>query len=239
MVMKKLNRNQIKYIAIAAMLIDHIAWAFVPTVSVLGQTMHFVGRFTGPSMCYFLYEGFVHTSDKTKYGTRLALFALASWIPFCSFEYGAWCIAPLMGMIYTLFLGFLGMCWCERAEKKNNGRLKLADCAVIVGLCILSLIGDWPVLGVLWPVMLYIYRNDEQSKWSSFWIINVVGMVLFLNPYSWKASICELGCIIPGLVLQYGYDGTPGKKTAFSKWFFYIFYPLHLAVLTYIKIKLG
>ena len=26
-----LNRNQLKYLVIAAMLIDHIAWAFVPT----------------------------------------------------------------------------------------------------------------------------------------------------------------------------------------------------------------
>lgn len=43
-----LNRNQLKYLVIVAMLIDHIAWAFVPTASLLGQVMHFIGRLTGP-----------------------------------------------------------------------------------------------------------------------------------------------------------------------------------------------
>ena len=38
-----LNRNQLKYLVIAAMLIDHIAWAFVPTASLLGQAMHIIG----------------------------------------------------------------------------------------------------------------------------------------------------------------------------------------------------
>lgn len=44
--MKKLslNRNQIKYLVIVAMLIDHIAWAFVPMASIPGQIMHFIGR---------------------------------------------------------------------------------------------------------------------------------------------------------------------------------------------------
>lgn len=41
-----LNRNQLKYLVIAAMLIDHIAWAFVPTASLLGQAMHIIGRLT-------------------------------------------------------------------------------------------------------------------------------------------------------------------------------------------------
>ena len=47
-----LNRNQLKYLVIAAMLIDHIAWAFVPTASLLGQVMHIIGRLTGPTMAY-------------------------------------------------------------------------------------------------------------------------------------------------------------------------------------------
>ena len=31
----KMNRNQLKYLLIIAMLIDHIAWAFVPTNKIL------------------------------------------------------------------------------------------------------------------------------------------------------------------------------------------------------------
>lgn len=39
-----MNRNQLKYLVIAAMLIDHVAWAFVPMDSAVGQVMHFIGR---------------------------------------------------------------------------------------------------------------------------------------------------------------------------------------------------
>lgn len=49
-----LNRNQLKYLVIIAMLIDHLAWAFVPTDTVLAQIMHFVGRLTGPTMAFFV-----------------------------------------------------------------------------------------------------------------------------------------------------------------------------------------
>ena len=38
-----LNRNQIKYIVIIAMLIDHIAWAFVDAKNpLLGGAMHLI-----------------------------------------------------------------------------------------------------------------------------------------------------------------------------------------------------
>ena len=47
-----MNRNQLKTIAVFAMLIDHIAWAFVPTASPAGQAMHFVGRLTDPMMAF-------------------------------------------------------------------------------------------------------------------------------------------------------------------------------------------
>ena len=53
-----LNRNQIKYIVIIAMLIDHIAWGFVDAkIPLLGGAMHFIGRLTGPTMAYFVGEG--------------------------------------------------------------------------------------------------------------------------------------------------------------------------------------
>lgn len=77
---KGLNRNQIKYVAIIAMLIDHIAWGFVdPIHPLLGQIMHFIGRFTGPTMAFFVGQGYIYTRDVKKYQLRLGLCALASW----------------------------------------------------------------------------------------------------------------------------------------------------------------
>ena len=82
-----LNRNQLKYLVIVAMLIDHIAWAFVPLDTLLGQVMHGIGRLTGPTMAYFVAEGYHYTRNVRKYAVRLGVFALFSWVPFVYFEY--------------------------------------------------------------------------------------------------------------------------------------------------------
>ena len=232
--MKKLNRNQIKYLAIIAMLVDHIGWAFVPTASAAGQLMHFIGRFTGPTMAYFLYEGFLHTRDKRKYGTRLAVFALISWIPFCSFEYGRWCLEVPVGVLYTLFLGFLAMAYCEKHENSWSAR----DDLIILAILLVSGIGDWPFFDVLWPLMFYRFRNNPKAQWTYFWVINIVSMVVFLDPSNLLSGLYNLGGILPGLVLQHCYSGEPGEKSFGNKWFFYVFYPLHLLVLAVIKIYL-
>ena len=62
----KLNRNQIKYLAILAMLIDHLAWKMFDTASLVGQIMHFIGRLTGPTMAVMVAEGYIHTRNVKK-----------------------------------------------------------------------------------------------------------------------------------------------------------------------------
>ena len=102
-----LNRNELKYLVIIAMLIDHIAWAFVPTASLLGQIMHIIGRLTGPTMAYMLADGYYYTRSVEKYACRLGIFALLSWIPFSYFELGY--IGLQFGVIYTLLLSLLAI----------------------------------------------------------------------------------------------------------------------------------
>ena len=103
-----LNRNQIKYLVIVAMLIDHIAWAFVPMQSLLGQVMHFIGRLTGPTMAYFLVEGYLHTRNVKKYAIRLGFFALVSWLPFTLFEFGVLPITIYTGKVVNGISFYLG-----------------------------------------------------------------------------------------------------------------------------------
>ena len=131
-----LNRNQLKYLVIAAMLIDHIAWAFVPTASLLGQVMHIIGRLTGPTMAYMLAEGYHYTRNVKKYAMRLGIFAVISWLPFSYFESGG--IRPAFGVIYTLFLSLLAIWFWDKAKCS----VSVKWLAVLV-LCILSVrLGD-------------------------------------------------------------------------------------------------
>ena len=66
-----INRNALKYIAIVAMVSDHIAAALIPKETPPYFIMRLIGRLTAPIMCYFITEGFYHTRSRRNYGLRL------------------------------------------------------------------------------------------------------------------------------------------------------------------------
>ena len=77
--MKKiLDANKIKFIAIIAMTIDHLTWAFFPGLQTVWYVMllHIIGHLTAPIMWFFIAEGCHYTKDARKYIGRLFLFAL-------------------------------------------------------------------------------------------------------------------------------------------------------------------
>lgn len=240
-----LNRNQLKYIVIIAMLIDHIAWAFVPAESVSGQVMHFIGRLTGPTMAYFVAEGYYYTKSVKKYAWRLGLFALLSWAPFVYFEYGhlpiymvsetvgadhqivnSWHITPQFGVMYTLLLGLFAIWLWDKG--KCSKTVKVLG---IIGLCILSIFGDWCIFDVLWCLFLFIYRENVRSKWTAFFWIGISFCIISICMSGWINSLWTFGIFMVPFMIQYCYNGKSGSKKAFHKWFFYIFYPLHLLLL--------
>lgn len=231
-----LNRNQLKYLVIAAMLIDHIAWAFVPTESLLGQVMHFIGRLTGPTMAYFIAEGYYYTRNFGKYALRLGIFAFLSWLPFVYFEFGCMPIViedgmlmgfyPFFGVLYTLLLGLLAIrLW-------DSGLPKAVKILGVIGLCILSLPGDWAVFDVLWCLFFHIWRKDEAGKWISFCCVGASAVIMSaLMSSSWWSGLWQFGIFMVPIIIRFFYNGQSGSKHPFNKWFFYIFYPAHLLVL--------
>lgn len=76
--MKKLNSNHLKFIAIIAMTIDHIADLLYPGMpnSIIPNICHIIGRLTAPIMFFFICEGFYYTKDLKKYIKRLFIFAI-------------------------------------------------------------------------------------------------------------------------------------------------------------------
>lgn len=223
---KKLwNRNQIKYLVIVAMLIDHIAWAFIPMESVLGQIMHFIGRLTGPTMAYFLVEGYIHTRNVKKYALRLGIFALISWVPFCLFEFqrlpiamvdGRWRFTPTFGVIYTLFLGLLAVWLWDKGKCP-----KYCKVLGIIGLCILSVFGDWPVYDILYPMIFFVYRNNTRKKWIFFSILTGISILVpFLAVGFIIWGIYQLGMFMVPIILLFFYNGESGSKKPIHKWFF-------------------
>lgn len=237
-----LTANALKYIAIAAMLIDHIAWCFVDTYSVLGQIMHVIGRLTAPIMCYFIAEGYYYTRNVKKYLLRLGLFAFISWTPFIFMEYGIlpiyiesgqWYINPMQGVIYTFFLGLLALVVIH--SESLNKPLKVL---LLIPIFLLSLIGDWLFFAIIWIIIFDKYRVDFKKQMIWFAATTVLMELFFLLIGMTLAdSLFQMGVLL-AVVPLYFYNGKRGgseKFRAFNKWFFYVFYPLHMVILGALK----
>lgn len=228
---RRLSANTIKWIAIVAMLIDHTAWAFVPTYSVLGQLMHIVGRITAPIMCFFIAEGYTHTHSFKRYAYRLALFALISQVPFTFFQTGQLrfvvpgFFSESFNVIYTLFLSLLAI---YVYDKIGNPLLRtLAG----VGLCLLSLPGDWMFFDILFTLVFWENRGNFRRQAQAFSILAVF-MVFFAAAsagHLFYHQLFQAGIFLSLPILSL-YSGERGGGRH-SKWAFYIFYPAHLLVL--------
>lgn len=161
-----IDRNALKYIVIVAMVFDHIAWGFEAQLApVVCQIFHFVGRLTGPTMAFFLTEGYIHTRNAAKYQLRLGIFAVISWLPYVFFEAGvdevlrSPDLLMMQSVMYTLFLGITALRVYD-SKKLNKGD----KIVIITVLCFLSLVGDWMIMDVLAPLVMYACRDKKIKE---------------------------------------------------------------------------
>ena len=229
--MKSVNRNVLKYIAIAAMLSDHVAMAFVPWDSPVYFIMRLIGRLTAAIMCFFIAEGFYHTGSKYKYGIRLGFFALISQFAYTFFENGTLLTYRLLtdwNVIFTLFVGFFVLL---AYEKIINKPLKW----ITIGLlCAVSFFGDWMIIAPIWILCFYIFRDNKKKRFIVFSVLAAVEVASCIQFIISHGEAWQIGVflVIPLLLL---YNGERGSRNPIHKWAFYLFYPLHLLILGIIK----
>lgn len=235
-----LNRSQIKYIAIVAMLIDHIAMfslskgiaaASVSRIA-LYSAMRVIGRLTAPIMIFFLVEGFIHTSSRKKYGIRLFAFGLISQVPYTLAHYNK-LFSPDFNVIITLFFTFLML---VAAESIKN---KYLNYTVVVLLIVATFLCDWGVMGPIMAWLFYHFKDDRKAQIKCYAVISVLQVVaatIFLvsNGYHWYGELWQAGMFLVIPVLLW-YNGEPGSKSFVNKWIFYVFYPLHFMVFWLIR----
>ena len=227
---KVLNRNQLKYIAIIAMVIDQIGAFFIPSSMVIYSVCRFIGKITAPLMCYFLVEGYNYTSSKTKYLVRLGSFAIISQFAF-SLAISNKIFIFKFNMIFTLFVCFLVLLSYEKI------RNKLVKWIVILSLILISDFCDWGIFAPLWVLIFYIFRNKKSSQAIWYYIITCLAIAvkyIIINNYDMDALLRQSGLFL-FIPVGYLYDGKKGNNNKFNKWFFYIFYPLHLFIIALIR----
>lgn len=238
-----LNRDTIKYIAMFTMLLNHISSIFLERGTFLAELFQDVGYFTAPVMCWFLVEGYQYTRSKKNYAVRLFLFAVLSELPFClAFSHGGEIRFIGLNMLFTLFFCFLIL---AAEEKISNCFFRVLTQILLV---LVTVICDWPLIAAICTIM---FSHTSQSRKKAAFSFGAAALLFAFLTYGnnsyvfpadeavWRTFCASLGVIAAGVVLLCFYNGKRAERgRTFSKWFFYLFYPVHLLILALINICL-
>lgn len=246
---KGLNSNTLKTIAVIAMTVDHIAWLVFPNYphEFLPVLLHIIGRLTCPIMCYFIAEGYHYTRDVRKYTVRLFVFALISHFAyifasadyvdiksFIPFYYGN--ILNQTSVIWSLAWGLV-MLRIANSEKIQKQWVKTL---LVLLICVVTFPSDWSCIASL--CILAFGTNRGNLKTQSMWL--VIYVALYSAVYCFAIDrvygLVQMGVVlaIPFIKLYNGKRGRDPRINKFMKWLFYIYYPLHLAILGTVQLAL-
>jgi len=195
------NTGFLIFIGILTMTIEHIGLIFFPDQKV----WQVIDKLAFPILAFLIAEGMQQTTNVKQYQKRLLVFALFAQLPYM------W--AFNVTELNILFTFLLSTSLMIAVRNRNWGVIIIC---IVLGIFIPL---NYGLYGVLFPLMLYFWKNDDDKLVSGFILLNT-------------AYTHELGFIqwlsIVGLVLcyfQYSF------RFQVNRWLFYGYYPIHLLLL--------
>ena len=213
------GRELLKIIAIVTMVADHVGKVLYSDLLYL----QIIGRLAFPLFAYLVVLGVESTKKPLKYMATLLVFAMISQVPY----YLAFGIAPFdrLNILFSLLL-------CAVTIYYYNKRSTLAFVPLLLSIVLMTegsyyvvltavgmrLLKDRPALGVLALVGLnlqFLFIPDIESQIQILALMAVP--LVFLHTKNWLKKEILI----------------PESSRAYStrKYFFYVFYPLHLMLL--------
>lgn len=226
-----LSGSTLKLIAITTMFIDHIGAAIFENTAIANRVMRYregttyvvidlvlrlIGRIAFPIFCFLLVEGFLHTRNVKKYALRLGLFCVISEIPFDLAFFQQVIHSGHQNVFFTLFIGLLVLAGIRHFEKEGAANAFMRVVCVVAGVALARLLRtDYDAFGVCVIVLFYIFRSRPVLRDISTMAVLVV------------CNILE----VTGIIALFPIHLYNGKRGFSLKYFFYLFYPVHLLLL--------
>ncbi|MCL2601997.1 MAG: conjugal transfer protein TraX [Treponema sp.] len=216
--------NSLKAIAMALMFLDHFAVVFLSNEPLLRNLLRFAGRIVAPVICFFIVEGYYHTSSKRKYTLRLFALALVSHIPF-NITFGhSFSPFEATSVIWALALGLVAL---AALKSSLNIVLRLA---ILAACCAAAYTANWNFVAVLWIAALGLFRGNFKRQMLAFCAVGILFHLSIVYLRFGLAHWYQLGIFL-AIPLLAMYNGKLGKKSKARAYSFYIFYPAHLLLL--------
>lgn len=215
------SSNVLKIIAAFCMMIDHIGYIFMPKVTL----MRVIGRLAFPLFAFMIAEGCRYTRNRLRYFLCVAVFAAAMQGVYFIFTKSMY-----MNVFVTFSCSILLVYALHSDFSKHTRAILFVFILSAVYILNLYVKMDYGFWGCMLPVFASNYKSSGGN------IFRVAGFALGLLLLSASIGGIQPYCLL-SLPFLLCYNGKRGKYNL--KYFFYIFYPAHLAVLYCINILIN
>ena len=236
----RLSGNTLKCIAALSMLLDHAGVLLFPEMNIF----RILGRLAFPVFAFMIAEGCHYTRSRLRYFLSVFLLGAVCQVVYYLFEHSLY-MNILLTFSVSILLIYAVQNALAAAHRKASALPLLVIIPAVFAVYLLNryVTLDYGFFGCLapaFPALLRLPRTEADSAGSAipaaqrFLLaadrlpvrvlllgIGLIPLIFTLDlPQPWSF------CALPLLML---YSGKRGNRN--MKWFFYIFYPLHLALL--------
>lgn len=215
----------LKIIGVITMLFDHVGDAIIGKFSFC----NLIGRIAFPIFAFQAVQGYIYTKDFKKHMLKLFIFACISQIPFMLFLSTFTEEILTLNIFFTLFLGLLALFVYDKCKNKVLGFLFV----ILTSIIAYFIHVDYGTFGILLMFCFYFFKDKKGSMAITTIVLCFLRFVpdIIATPVLWYIYIqCAIFTAL-SLIFILFYNKNEGPK---AKYFFYIFYPLHLLILYFL-----
>ena len=236
-----LSGSTIKIIACILMAIDHIGYHLFPNIIIL----RIIGRLSMPLFAFFIAEGCHYTKNKLKH---LLLIAISGLI----FLFGVYIFAEFWYFnIFLIFAISVLYIYLMQHLKKVSLKGRYKPLKIMLSLIIFSLVTylgyiiyeeipfEYGFSVMMLPVLISLvdlkkYIKHPSVKYIDNLYTRLIIMAIAMIPTCSDRAIVEIQAYsYLALIILLMYNGKGGTKKL--KYFFYLFYPVHIMIIYAIK----
>lgn len=230
-----LNGFQIKLIMAFLMVLNHLEFGYNFVSDDLAHVFLIISRCVAPMFAYLAIEGIIYTRNLKRYCLRLVMWTILvlagnKLLTYLLIHFSSTIVES--NYIYLKIRTFICptiaagvLCISFIIWSKDNKGIVRSLFLMMSAICFI--IGFWSEWGVvLLPFMLitYFLRKKKGERFLGYIAVEIIAILLRSEIYYFF--------VFPFIAL---YNGERGLNNKFGKYFFYVFYPLHLWIIAFIN----
>jgi hypothetical protein len=220
------KNDMLKLIAVITMTIDHVGALFFPQM----VWLRVIGRLAFPIFAYQVALGFEKTGNKRRYMVRMLVWAVITILPFYGFAMETSGNPRYQNVLFTFFFALVVLTFLEQRRVLPMLAFGVAPLVVLeyVGITF-----DYGLYGVAVVVIFYLFKKKEYQLVGIFGA-TIVYLLIRMAPRGIPLYVILSNIQLLSLfaVLLIHRDWT--WEVHLPKYFFYLYYPAHMALLVFI-----